>query len=126
MEPGTAVGALGAQSIGEPGTQVLYYLWPIFLFSLDDLEDFSFCWRCEHERYTWSTAYYGSMYSAFCRREIMVTFLLQIINASKDIATPIITAHLHVNNDFKSAMVVKGRLEKTMLGEVCSYPSIKD
>lgn len=31
IEPGTAVGALGAQSIGEPGTQVCFY--NLFSFS---------------------------------------------------------------------------------------------
>lgn len=42
----------------------------------------------------------------------------EIINASKSISTPIITAPLEVDNDPDFARVVKGRIEKTTLGEV--------
>ena len=45
----------------------------------------------------------------------------EIINASKTISTPIITAQLVVDNDPEYARVVKGRIEKTLLGEVSSY-----
>ena len=48
----------------------------------------------------------------------------EIINASKNISTPIITASLVSENDVKAARVVKGRVEKTTLGEVCSDISI--
>eukprot|EP00731_Ephydatia_muelleri_P022715 Em0015g298a len=44
--------------------------------------------------------------------------LLEIINASKIISTPIITAPLDVDDDPEFARVVKGRIEKTLLGEV--------
>lgn len=57
IEPGTAVGALGAQSIGEPGTQVCFYnLFFLVLFFnfvsrinhliTDDSKNFPFCWCC--------------------------------------------------------------------------------
>jgi DNA-directed RNA polymerase III subunit RPC1 len=42
----------------------------------------------------------------------------EIINASKNISTPIITAKLVCENDVKAAQIVKGRIEKTTLGEV--------
>lgn len=42
----------------------------------------------------------------------------EIINASKSISTPIITAKLLIENDLKVARIIKGRIEKTTLGEV--------
>ena len=42
----------------------------------------------------------------------------EIMNASKNISTPIITAQLEVDTDPEFARVVKGRIEKTVLGEV--------
>jgi DNA-directed RNA polymerase III subunit RPC1 len=42
----------------------------------------------------------------------------EIINASKTISTPIITAHLENDTDAEFARRVKGRIEKTVLGEV--------
>jgi DNA-directed RNA polymerase III subunit RPC1 len=42
----------------------------------------------------------------------------EIINASKTISTPIITAHLETDTDAEFARRVKGRIEKTTLGEV--------
>ena len=45
----------------------------------------------------------------------------EIINASRSISTPIITAHLDVDTDPEYARIVKGRIEKTLLGEVSSY-----
>lgn len=42
------------------------------------------------------------------------------MNASKNISTPIITAQLDVEKDPEFARVVKGRIEKTELGEVGS------
>lgn len=34
-------------------------------------------------------------------------------------STPIITAHLDMEDDADFARLVKGRIEKTLLGEVC-------
>lgn len=42
----------------------------------------------------------------------------EIINAAKTISTPIITAILANDADAKFARIVKGRIEKTTLGEV--------
>ena len=42
----------------------------------------------------------------------------EIINASNAISTPIITAQLDRNTDPEFARIVKGRIEKTLLGEV--------
>ena len=45
----------------------------------------------------------------------------EIINASKKISTPIITVQLDNDKDPEFARVVKGRIEKTTLGEVSEY-----
>ena len=42
----------------------------------------------------------------------------EIINASKTISTPIISCKLTARDNEPSARIVKGRLEKTHLGEV--------
>ena len=42
----------------------------------------------------------------------------EIINASKNISTPIIETELQVDTDPEFARRVKGRIEKTTLGEV--------
>jgi DNA-directed RNA polymerase III subunit RPC1 len=42
----------------------------------------------------------------------------EIINAAKNISTPIITAKLVSDQDLKAARIVKARIEKTVLGEV--------
>jgi len=43
----------------------------------------------------------------------------EIINASQNISTPIITAALDGPGTEQFARLVKGRLERTKLGEVC-------
>ncbi|XP_062605530.1 DNA-directed RNA polymerase III subunit RPC1-like, partial [Saccostrea cucullata] len=90
IEPGTAVGAVCAQSIGEPGTQM-----------------------------TLKTFHFAGVASMNITQG--VPRIKEIINASKNISTPIITAELMVNNDPEFARVVKGRIEKTTLGEVSEY-----
>lgn len=45
----------------------------------------------------------------------------EIINATKLISTPIIDAKLSTEDDERSARIVKGRLEKTLLGDICRY-----
>ncbi|KAK2152800.1 hypothetical protein LSH36_317g01042 [Paralvinella palmiformis] len=97
IEPGTAVGAVAAQSIGEPGTQMT-------------LKTFHFPW-CSIDEYPY-----------FMFIGISVTHLIkEIINASKNISTPIITACLDKDSDPEFARIVKGRIEKTLLGEVSEY-----
>ncbi len=96
IEPGTAVGAIGAQSIGEPGTQM-----------------------------TLKTFHFAGV--ASMNVTLGVPRIKEIINASKTISTPIIDAVIkhHPTADKKSqvaaARVIKGRIEKTMLGDVIKY-----
>merc|ERR1712223_844653 len=90
MEPGTAVGALSAQSIGEPGTQM-----------------------------TLKTFHFAGV--ASMNITLGVPRIKEIINASKKISTPIITVCLTNDKDTEFARRVKGRIEKTSLGEVSEY-----
>ena len=90
VEPGTAVGALGAQSIGEPGTQM-----------------------------TLKTFHFAGV--ASMNITLGVPRIKEIINASKNISTPIITAKLVNDKNVTSARIVKGRIEKTLLGDVAEY-----
>ena len=90
IEPGTAVGAICAQSIGEPGTQM-----------------------------TLKTFHFAGVASMNITQG--VPRIKEIINASKNISTPIMTAQLCIDNDAEFARVVKGRIEKTTLGEVSEY-----
>ncbi len=89
MEPGTAVGALGAQSIGEPGTQM-----------------------------TLKTFHFAGV--ASMNVTLGVPRIKEIINAAKNISTPIITAVLVNTGSVPSARIVKGRIEKTLLGDIAS------
>ena len=45
----------------------------------------------------------------------------EIINATEKISTPIINAHLENARSVVSARIVKGRIEKTELGDVAEY-----
>jgi hypothetical protein len=45
----------------------------------------------------------------------------EIINAARTISTPIITVPLETDDDEEAARIVKMRIEKTILGEICSY-----
>jgi len=45
----------------------------------------------------------------------------EIINATKDISTPIISAKLENEKDLISARIVKGRIEKTLLRDIATY-----
>lgn len=86
-EPGTAVGALAAQSIGEPGTQM-----------------------------TLKTFHFAGVASMNITQG--VPRIVEIINASKMISTPVITAELINKHDMEYARKIKARIEKTTLGEV--------
>lgn len=90
IEPGTAVGALAAQSIGEPGTQM-----------------------------TLKTFHFAGVASMNITQG--VPRVKEIINASRNISTPIITAELIHPRDQEFARRVKGRVEKTTLGEITTY-----
>lgn len=90
MEPGTAVGAIAAQSIGEPGTQM-----------------------------TLKTFHFAGV--ASMNVTLGVPRIKEIINAAKNISSPIIQAPLVNNKDVKAARIVKGRLEQTKLGDIAEY-----
>ncbi|KAI1973471.1 DNA-directed RNA polymerase III subunit C1 (rpo31) [Ophidiomyces ophidiicola] len=90
VEPGHAVGAVGAQSIGEPGTQMT-------------LKTFHFA----------GVAGMGITQG--------VPRIKEIINASRAISTPIVTCALVEARDVRAAQIVKGRIERTCLGDVARY-----
>ncbi|KII96076.1 hypothetical protein PLICRDRAFT_130272 [Plicaturopsis crispa FD-325 SS-3] len=89
IEPGSTVGAVGAQSIGEPGTQM-----------------------------TLKTFHFAGV--ASMNVTLGVPRIKEIINAAKVISTPIISCKLVTSDSEPSARIVKGRLEKTHLGDVAS------
>lgn len=86
---GSTVGAVGAQSIGEPGTQM-----------------------------TLKTFHFAGV--ASMNVTLGVPRIKEIINAAKAISTPIISCKLVTSDNEASARIVKGRLEKTLLGDVSS------
>ncbi|KAJ2001668.1 DNA-directed RNA polymerase III subunit C1 (rpo31), partial [Coemansia sp. RSA 2322] len=87
VDPGTAVGAVGAQSIGEPTTQMT-------------LKAFHF-------------AGIASM-----NVTMGVPRIKEIINASKNISTPVVSCSLVNKLNVSSARIVKGRIERTYLSDV--------
>ncbi|PKA63212.1 DNA-directed RNA polymerase II subunit RPB1 [Apostasia shenzhenica] len=87
LEAGAAIGVIGAQSIGEPGTQM-----------------------------TLKTFHFAGV--ANMNVTLGVPRILEIINASKNIRTPVIKTQLLSNKEPLSARIVKGCIEKTALGEV--------
>ncbi|KAH9482988.1 DNA-directed RNA polymerase III subunit rpc1 [Psilocybe cubensis] len=89
IEPGSTVGAVGAQSIGEPGTQM-----------------------------TLKTFHFAGV--ASMNVTLGVPRIKEIINAAKIISTPIISCKLVTKDSEASARIVKGRLEKTLLGDVAA------
>ena len=88
LDPGTAIGAICGQSIGEPGTQM-----------------------------TLKTFHFAGLASA--NITMGVPRIKEIINATATIATPVITVHLEHPEKETFARIVKGRLEKTLLRDVC-------
>lgn len=86
-EPGGAVGAMGAQSIGEPGTQM-----------------------------TLKTFHFAGI--ASMNVTLGVPRIKEIINASKVISTPVIEVPLVNDRDEVNARIIKGRIERTTLGQV--------
>ena len=90
LEPGTAVGAICAQSIGEPATQM-----------------------------TLKTFHFAGVASMNITQG--VPRIGELINATKAISTPIITAALMDGSSVNKARAVKMRLEKTTLSQICAY-----
>lgn len=98
VEPGHAVGAVGAQSIGEPGTQMT-------------LKTFHFAGVA------------GMSLTAGVPR------IKEIINASKDISTPVIACRLERRRDLSIpeslGRIVKGRIESLYLEDITTYIRIQ-
>ncbi|XP_076459285.1 DNA-directed RNA polymerase III subunit RPC1-like [Babylonia areolata] len=90
IEPGEAIGAITAQSVGEPGTQM-----------------------------TLKTFHFAGV--ASMNITLGVPRIKEIINASKTIRTPIISAALDVDSNLDFAQVVKSRIDKTTLGQVSKH-----
>lgn len=90
IEPGHAVGAVGAQSIGEPGTQM-----------------------------TLKTFHFAGVAGMSITQG--VPRIKEIINASKEISTPVITCDLVNKTDLRAAQIVKGRVEKTFIRDIIYY-----
>ncbi|KAK2779547.1 hypothetical protein FQN52_002415 [Onygenales sp. PD_12] len=90
VEPGHAVGAVGAQSIGEPGTQM-----------------------------TLKTFHFAGVAGMSITQG--VPRIKEIINASKEISTPVITCELVNKEDLRAAQIVKGRVEKTFIRDIIYY-----
>lgn len=88
--PGEAVGAVGAQSLSEPGTQM-----------------------------TLKTFHFAGV--ASMNVTLGVPRLKEIINASKQISTPIIEARLVQCDSITSARIVKAQIEKTALSEISKH-----
>ncbi|KAK3144400.1 hypothetical protein QOZ80_4AG0312550 [Eleusine coracana subsp. coracana] len=89
IEAGASVGAIGAQSIGEPGTQM-----------------------------TLKTFHFAGV--ASMNVTLGVPRIKEIINAAKKISTPVITTELLSKQDVLSARIIKGSMEKVLLGEVAA------
>jgi len=90
LMPGEAVGAVAAQSIGEPATQM-----------------------------TLKTFHFAGV--ASMNVTLGVPRIKEIINAAKSISTPIITCTLQEEYNEVTARIVKGRIERTNLGDLCKY-----
>ncbi|GKT25531.1 DNA-directed RNA polymerase III subunit RPC1, partial [Aduncisulcus paluster] len=89
-EPGTSIGIVAAQSIGEPATQM-----------------------------TLRTFHFAGVASMSIT--LGVPRIKEIINGLENISTPIVTAPLVQYDSERSARIVKARIEKTTLGQVCEY-----
>ncbi|GIQ84843.1 hypothetical protein KIPB_006415 [Kipferlia bialata] len=89
LEAGSVCGALAAQSIGEPATQM-----------------------------TLKTFHFAGV--ASMNVTLGVPRLKEIINAVERISTPVMSVQL-LGAGIEAARFVKGRLERTLLGEVCTY-----
>ena len=90
IQPGEACGAVAAQSIGEPTTQM-----------------------------TLKTFHFAGV--ASMNVTLGVPRIKEIINATDKISTPIIQAKLENETNLVAARIVKGRIEKTELGDVAEY-----
>ena len=90
VQPGHAVGAIGAQSIGEPGTQM-----------------------------TLKTFHFAGVAGMSITQG--VPRIKEIINASTNISTPVITCELSNKVVEEAARIVKARVQKTYLRDIISH-----
>ncbi|KAF2110809.1 hypothetical protein BDV96DRAFT_650427 [Lophiotrema nucula] len=90
VQPGHAVGAISAQSIGEPGTQM-----------------------------TLKTFHFAGVAGMSITQG--VPRIKEIINASTNVSTPVISCELSNKTDDTVARVVKARVEKTYLRDIIEY-----
>ncbi|KAK9755069.1 hypothetical protein RND81_01G000400 [Saponaria officinalis] len=88
IEAGTPIGLIGAQSIGEPGTQM-----------------------------TLKTFHFAGV--ASMNVTLGVPRIQEILDARKNISTPVITAKLEDDISMEIAEGIKGQIEKTTLDQVC-------
>ncbi|XP_061612473.1 DNA-directed RNA polymerase III subunit RPC1 isoform X2 [Phyllopteryx taeniolatus] len=125
MEPGSAVGALCAQSIGEPGTQMTLKTFhfagvasmniTLGVPRIKEIINASKNIRSDVQPRC-SSEVKG------CHVDFKTTLRIMVFGfRCSPLSTPIITAHLDVEDDADFARLVKGRIEKTLLGEISEY-----
>jgi hypothetical protein len=90
VQPGHAVGAIAAHSIGEPGTQM-----------------------------TLKTFHFAGVAGMSITQG--VPRIKEIINASKNISTPVVTVELENKFSEQAAQIVKARIEKTYLRDIAEH-----
>lgn len=129
IEAGTAIGAIGAQSIGEPGTQMtlktFHFAGVASMSILCFILFFLFFFSNNNILYTLFgvLGYYWSL----CSFNLLIDVTLgvprikEIINGAKRISTPIVTAALTNDDNVNIARMVKARIEKTNLGQVYNF-----
>eukprot|EP01026_Neomeris_dumetosa_P068733 TRINITY_DN6744_c0_g2_i4.p1 TRINITY_DN6744_c0_g2~~TRINITY_DN6744_c0_g2_i4.p1 ORF type:complete len:592 (-),score=103.62 TRINITY_DN6744_c0_g2_i4:216-1991(-) len=89
VDPSSCCGAFGAQSIGEPGTQM-----------------------------TLKTFHFAGV--ASMQVTLGVPRIKEIINAAKNISTPVMNVTLEINNEL-AAKIIRSRMQKTLLSDVCKH-----
>jgi DNA-directed RNA polymerase III subunit RPC1 len=126
IEAGTAIGAIGAQSIGEPGTQMTLKTFHFAgVASMSILDWLIFPWNFQ--------IYIGDIFEglgpfngwismlsfdSYLDVTLGVPRIKEIINGAKNISTPIITAALKSDDNVNTARIVRGRIQKTNLDQV--------
>lgn len=87
LQPGHAVGAISAQSIGEPGTQM-----------------------------TLNTFHFAGVSGMSITQG--VPRIKEIVNATTDIKTPVITCGLHNKTEIAAARITKGLIQRRFVGDI--------
>ncbi|KAI3754196.1 hypothetical protein L1987_53974 [Smallanthus sonchifolius] len=116
IDAGTNIGAIGAQSIGEPGTQMTlktFHFAGVASMSILFLSSF-FCLIIVHNFVNACSVLLNSLTDV----TLGVPRIKEILHAAKKINTPVITAKLRTNDNISFAKLVKGQMERTLLGQV--------